>query len=223
MYARVKRWVKERFGKESLVWKVLSAAAVVVNGPKALYRRLTRDSTFYFESEMDMCSLFPAGLLDRVMELYEPASVLDLGCGTGRSLSYFLSRGVDARGVENSRLAIEKSGHADRIVRANLNDPVDLGRRFDLVWSYEVVEHIHPRYVDTLLDTFARHGDVVVLSAARPGQGGQGHFNEQPPSYWIEQFARKGYRLDEEATAALHREDDEFAENMLAFVRSGAA
>lgn len=219
MYYRLKRWFKSRLPQDSLAWRVLLAAGVVVNSPKHLVRRLRKDSTFRFESEMDMASLFPRSILDVTIDRLAPRSVLDVGCGTGRSLEYFLERGVDATGVEGSARAIARSSHAERIVQANLNNVVDLDRRFDLVWSYEVAEHIHPDFVDALMETFSRHGDRVVLSAARPGQGGQGHFNEQPPEYWIERFSAHGYRVDEELTAELRRQPDEFAANMLAFVR----
>ncbi|MEJ2187779.1 MAG: class I SAM-dependent methyltransferase [Gemmatimonadota bacterium] len=219
LYARVKRWVKRRFGKDSLVWKALTPLAAVINLPKTVYRNIRKDSTFRFESEMDMCSLFPESLLDFTLARFRPESVLDLGCGVGRSLDYFLEHGVDAIGVENSPLAIRHARNADHIVQANLNDPVDLGRRFDLVWSYEVVEHIHPQFVDNLMETFSKHADRVVLSAARPGQGGQGHFNEQPPAYWIEKFEGRGYRYDAESASLLHDQPEEFAENMLVFVR----
>lgn len=218
----VKRWVKARFPRESLVWRALTAVSAVVFYPRTLYRKLNRTSIFQYESEMDMCSLFPGGLLDETIRIFAPASVLDLGCGTGRSLDYFLERGIDAWGIEGSELAISKAAHPERIRRADLNQVVDLGRKFDLVWSYEVVEHIHPDYVENLLRTFSIHADRVVLSAARPGQGGQGHFNEQPPEYWIEKFAGHGYRHDEEATRRLRAVPEEFSGNMLAFRRGDA-
>lgn len=215
----IKRWVKARFPKESLVWRTLTAISAVVFYPRTLYRKHAKTSIFQFESEMDMCSLFPQGLLDETLRLFRPRSVLDLGCGTGRSLEYFHDRGVDVMGIEGSALAISKSAHPKRVVQGDLNQVVDLGRKFDLVWSYEVVEHIHPDYVHNLLETFSNHGDRVVLSAARPGQGGQGHFNEQPPEYWIQKFGEYGYRYDAEATERLRAVPEEFAGNMLAFVR----
>lgn len=215
----VKRWVKARFPRESLVWRTLALLSAVVFYPRTVYRRATRSSIFRYESEMDMCSLFPQGILAEALRIYAPRSVLDLGCGTGRSLEYFLARGIDARGIEGSALAISKCPHPERITQADLNQVVELGRKFDLVWSYEVVEHIHPDYVQNLLRTFSNHGDRVVLSAARPGQGGQGHFNEQPPEYWIEKFGEHGYRYDAAATERLRAVPEEFAGNMLAFVR----
>jgi SAM-dependent methyltransferase len=215
----IKRWAKAHFPRESLVWRTLTAVSAVVFYPRTLYRRTRKTSIFQFESEMDMCSLFPRGILDETLELFHPGSVLDLGCGTGRSLEYFLDRGINAAGIEGSALAISKSGHRGRIIQADLNYEVDLGRRFDLVWSYEVVEHIHPDYVDNLLKTFSNHADRVVLSAARPGQGGQGHFNEQFPEYWIEKFSQLGYDYDLESTERLRAVPEEFAGNMLVFRR----
>ena len=35
--------------------------------------------------------------------------------------------------------------------------------------------------------------DVVLFSAAQPGQGGEQHLNERAPSYWAGQFAANGY------------------------------
>jgi cyclopropane fatty-acyl-phospholipid synthase-like methyltransferase len=55
-----------------------------------------------------------------MLELFQPKTVLDLGCGTGRSLEYLLDHGVDAMGVEGSALAISKARNSERIVRHDL-------------------------------------------------------------------------------------------------------
>ncbi|HLL83782.1 MAG TPA: class I SAM-dependent methyltransferase [Longimicrobium sp.] len=215
-----KRWLKKRVSRDSLVWRTATTVSAVVFYPRTLYRRYSRSSIFNFESEMDMCSLFPQGLLDEAIRIFQPRSVLDLGCGTGRSLEYFHERGIDVFGLEGSELAISKAAHPELIRKVDLNHEVQLRRKFDLVWSYEVVEHIHPDYVQSLMRTFSNHGDNVVLSAARPGQGGQGHFNEQPPEYWIARFAEHGYTCDQDATRRLRAVPEEFSANMLAFRRS---
>jgi hypothetical protein len=84
------------------------------------------------------------------------------------------------------------------------------------MWSYEVAEHIHPRYARHLVATLTR-APLVIISAAQPGQGGEGHLNEQPLSYWRSLFEERGFMLDEPATAELHALPDEFARNMMVY------
>ena len=73
--------------------------------------------------------------------------------------------------------------------------PFDLGRRFDLVMSLEVAEHVAEEHADTVIDSICRHGDVVMFSAAIPHQGGVHHVNEQPYDYWRAKFAARGYAV----------------------------
>jgi hypothetical protein len=71
---------------------------------------------------------------------------------------------------------------------------VSLGRRFDLVVSLEVAEHLDASAADGFVASLVRHGDVVLFSAAIPFQGGHHHVNEQFADYWAERFAAHGYR-----------------------------
>ena len=181
---------------------------------------------------MGMCSLRPVAVLGAILERFKPRSVLDVGCGTGGSLAFFVEKGLDAMGVEGSALAISKNPNAERVRRHDLEIPLDLGRRFDLVWSFEVAEHLRPEKAETFLDTLTRHSDLVVMSAAPKGQGGDGHFNEQPPEYWIGLMNRRGYGLLREETdqlrgLALNPTSDEhtkaLAGNLLVFRRGTSA
>jgi SAM-dependent methyltransferase len=186
---------------------------------KILYRKVTKSGIFISADEMHACSLFPEGVLGLALRRFSPKSVLDVGCGTGRAMEFFLSSGVDTIGVEGSTLARERSRHSDRIILHDLRKPLALDRKFDLVWCYEVAEHIHPDFSDTFMDSLSNHGDVLVLSAAPPGQGGEGHFNEQPGSYWIEKAAARGLHLDADASTALAATNDPYAGNVLVFSR----
>lgn len=67
-------------------------------------------------------------------------SVLDVGCGRGFSLAFFLENGIDAIGIEGSKLAIKNSKYPEKIQQKNLNKKVDLKRKFDVVWCFEVAE-----------------------------------------------------------------------------------
>ncbi len=168
---------------------------------------------------MSMCSIFPKEILDLTIELFHPSSVLDVGCGTGISLDYFKSKGVSVRGLEGSALAISKARNVSLIQQHDLNEPINLDETFDLVWCFEVAEHIHPRYVSSLLQILTNHSNHILLSAARPGQGGLGHLNERSLEYWIDHMRQRGYVLDEENVARYRALPDHFAENVLVFNR----
>jgi hypothetical protein len=74
-----------------------------------------------------------------------------------------------------------------------LNKPIDLGRRFDLVQSLEVAEHLPADKARDFIETLTAHGPLVIFSAAVPGQGGEHHVNEQPLEYWRKKFLDRGY------------------------------
>ena len=75
----------------------------------------------------------------------------------------------------------------------DLTTPFSLGRRFDLVQSLEVAEHLPAHLADRFVADLVAHGDVILFSAAVPHQGGEHHVNEQPPEYWRRRFADRGY------------------------------
>jgi SAM-dependent methyltransferase len=99
-------------------------------GAKALYRRFSRSGIFFAEDELGMCSLHPAKKIDRIVSLVKPRSVLDVGCGTGQALQDFKARGLDARGVEGSKLAIQRSSCHELIQLHDLRKPLQLDRNF---------------------------------------------------------------------------------------------
>jgi SAM-dependent methyltransferase len=170
-----------------------------------------------------MCSLKPTAILSYALERFQPHSILDVGCGTGGSLSVFVERGLDAFGVEGSRLAISKSPHRSKIRQHDLEKPLNLGRRFDMVWSFEVAEHIRPEKAQIFAQSLARHSDLVVMSAAPPGQGGDGHFNEQPMEYWVALFGRLNFELLPAETSLLRSLPDTHSGNMMVFKRNSTA
>jgi SAM-dependent methyltransferase len=186
-------------------------------GAKAIYRRFSKSGILFAEDELGMASLHPSRKAARIIELVHPRSVIDVGCGTGATLRQFRETGIDAMGIEASRAAIRASKDRTFIVRHDLRRPLDLKRRFDLAWCFEVAEHIHPRHVDVFVDSLCRLSDIVTLSAAPPGQGGEGHFNEQPQSYWVALFGHRGYALHGDWTLQMKSVAEFYSENMMVF------
>ena len=218
-------YIKKRTKKGTFLRKVLRRAYLIIRkcSPnfilKYIYRRLFKTSIFFQKSELEKNSLFPIEKLKKTVVLFQPKSVLDLGCGTGKSLDYFKLGGIEVIGVDGSKLAIRHALHPELIIRHDLNKELNLKRVFDLIWSYELVEHIHPKYVNNLLKTFSNHSDVIVMSAAKPGQGGEGHFNEQLPGYWIRMFIKYDYIYNDEKTEEFKKISEKYSENMLVFER----
>lgn len=68
-----------------------------------------------------------------------------------------------------------------------------LDKKFDLVESLEVAEHLSPCRAYNFVEELTELGDVILFSAAISGQGGVNHVNEQMQSYWAEKFLQFGY------------------------------
>ncbi|QDH79801.1 class I SAM-dependent methyltransferase [Echinicola soli] len=132
-----------------------------------------------------------------VIELISPQSVLDVGCGIGTWMKAFSQNGVaEVIGVDGDyvdRQLLKKYIPLGNFIPRNLEQPFDLHRKFDLVISLEVAEHLKPSSAQDFVDSLTRHGDTILFSAAVPGQGGQRHINEQWLSYWAGKFADKGF------------------------------
>ena len=130
-----------------------------------------------------------------MVELARPKSVLDVGCGAGAWLTAWdhttLERwiGVDGAYVNESQLLVPQ----DHFLKADLKSKFICGERFDLVYSLEVAEHVEAEYASTFVENLTVHGDIVIFSAAPPGQGGEFHVNEQPYNYWVRMFKDRGY------------------------------
>jgi SAM-dependent methyltransferase len=136
-----------------------------------------------------------SAFLSRLDLGFQPASVLDVGCGRGvwleawKRLGVASVLGLDGAYVDPATLKID----AGEFRATDLTSPFDLGRKFDLVECLEVAEHLPERCADGLVASIVRHGEVVLFSSAPPGQGGEHHVNEQPLAYWAAKFAAHGF------------------------------
>ncbi|MEO1240402.1 MAG: methyltransferase domain-containing protein [Pseudomonadota bacterium] len=154
-------------------------------------------------------------------------SAVDIGCGVGGWLKVLSDcypgiavAGVDHPDVPDSELFIDKTdfhGH-------DLSQSLDLGRRFDIAVTLEVIEHIDEQYADIFVDNLARHSDLILFSAATPRQGGTNHVNEQWPSYWCAKMSARGYKAHDIIRPLIWEDDDIeywYRQNMLLFAKDG--
>jgi SAM-dependent methyltransferase len=133
-------------------------------------------------------------IIPKLISAIPVRSVVDFGCGQGAWLSVWAATGASVTGVDGPyvdrrHLLID----ADDFHAADLAEPIDLVRQFDLVQSLEVAEHLPATKAGQFVDTLTAHGPCVLFSAAVPGQGGENHVNEQPLSYWRAFFRERRY------------------------------
>jgi hypothetical protein len=127
-------------------------------------------------------------ILPPIIEEYGVRSVIDFGCGLGCWLEVAQECGVsDVVGVDGP--AGRSPGE---FIEHDLTKPF-YGDEHDLAICLEVAEHLPESAARTLVKSLVRAAPLILFSAATPGQGGEGHINEQPHAYWDEMVCWFGY------------------------------
>lgn len=145
-------------------------------------------------------------IVKHLFPLLKPDSVLDVGCGRASWLRAWKNagcrqvQGIDGDYIDRAQLHIAQ----DEFKPVNLCQTFDLGQRFDLVQCLEVAEHIAAGPATGLIDSLVRHGDIILFSAAVPGQGGTQHINERPLEHWRDMFVDRGYRAFDALRPLIH-------------------
>lgn len=122
-------------------------------------------------------------------------SVADFGCAQGVWLNCWMENGVvDVYGVDGDYVDRDHLHISNECFQSqDLNEPVDLKRKFDVVYSLEVAEHLRPENSESFIKSLTNHSEIVIFSAAPPGQGGEYHINERPFESWRALFKKQGY------------------------------
>jgi SAM-dependent methyltransferase/predicted O-methyltransferase YrrM len=162
-------------------------------------------------------------LLDLLQPIL-PKSVVDVGCGTGSWLAAFQKLGIadclgiDGDYVDRTLLQIP----LNQFQSADLKQPLQLKRKFDLAISLEVAEHLPATCAETFVNSLTQLAPVILFSAAIPFQGGVEHVNEQWPQYWVNYFHTKGFAVVDCLRRKIWNNDKVepwYAQNIFIFVK----
>jgi len=154
----------------------------------------------------------------------EIRSVVDLGCGTATWLAVLRESGIrDIQGLDGPWVK-EEFLHIplENFRPVDLENPIDLGRKYDLAISLEVAEHLSPDAAGTFVASLAGLADIVLFSAAIPHQGGRNHINEQWPEYWEQLFQHNEFVAVDFIRARIWNDDEIpncYRQNILMFVK----
>ncbi|NUS16230.1 MAG: class I SAM-dependent methyltransferase [Streptomyces sp.] len=181
---------------------------------------------WFYAGQQDGSRRSAARVLPLVFDLVRPSSVVDVGCGVGSWLAAARQLGVeDVLGVDGPWVSPDALHVPPQCFRQrDLAHPLHLDRRFDLAMCLEAAEHFDADRADSLVADLCALADVVLFSAAIPGQTGTDHRNEQWPPYWRGRFEQWGYVLVDCLRARLW-DDPEiepwYAQNAFLYVDAG--
>ncbi len=137
-------------------------------------------------------------ILPLVLREYQGlTSIVDVGGGVGAWLDAAFEIGftnlilIDSAYVDRSQIRIEQI----KLINHNLENQLpSIDMKFDLAVCVEVAEHLNESRAESFIKDLCQLSDLILFSAAIPGQGGYKHVNEKWLSYWVAKFEENDYR-----------------------------
>jgi len=163
-----------------------------------------------------------------ITDVFEPESVIDVGCGIGEYVQYFENNlGIRACGIEGSGACLPYL-MSEKVMILDMRLKQNVRLHSDLAVCFEVLEHIEEEYSDIFVENLTELSDRILVSAAPPGAGGHHHVNCQDPKYWILKFHQFNYVYDHILTTTIrsalkpwkHRKEL-YHNNLLYFAKGG--
>lgn len=126
--------------------------------------------------------------LDSIIEEFQPNNILDFGCGTGALI----------RTLKDLYPAIDIQGYDPG--NEKFSD-IFKDKKFDLVISTDVLEHIEPEYIDQTLNFLKSKSNkfyhLIALSPSRVilPDGRNAHLILETPAWWRSKFEKLNYKI----------------------------
>ncbi len=145
-------------------------------------------------------------IAEYIKKNFDGHSVIDVGCGIGIYLKPLEKRNYEVLGVEGSEKALKYAKiNKSKILIKDVTKNINLNKKFDVVLCFEVAEHISTKYSETLVKNLTNLGDIILFTAASPGQGGIDHINEQKKEFWIGLFKKNNFKFKKKETEKIKK------------------
>lgn len=154
---------------------------------------------YEFYRERDAKTRYTAETVFGILNNYFTiTSIVDIGGGVGT----WAKTAEDMFQCKKSDVVLIEGDYIDKellvldeeqYISHNLEEKILLHRRFDVALTLEVAEHLSRERAKSFCEDLTQLSDIIIFSAAIPGQGGVGHINEQPLHYWVEYFEKYDY------------------------------
>jgi Methyltransferase domain len=127
-------------------------------------------------------------ILAYLAEIRAFRSVVEFGCGRASWLHAARQLGAkEIRGYDNIEMPMERRGLTpQQFVRANINQPIELEKKFDLAICVGGTQEVSESTSATLIQTLCAASNWILFAAALPYQSGKRLANE----FWLESWAK---------------------------------
>ena len=146
--------------------------------------------------------LFFGSIAETLIERLAPSTHFDAGCALGFLVEAFRDRGISSFGRDISEYAI-------RNARSDIQPYCEVGSitsalpdHYDLITCIEVLEHMNERDALGAITVLTVATDTILFSSSPSDFDDPTHINVRPVRYWIEQFEKVGFVLDENFDAS---------------------
>jgi SAM-dependent methyltransferase len=147
-------------------------------------------------------------LAETLNEVFQPRSVVDVGCGSGGISAALRDSGVgEIYPFDFSQSSVDmtqKRGFTSAR-RLDLTQAKEIPATADLCLCLEVAEHIPRKFERHLVALLSRVAPVLVFTAAPPGQGGHLHVNLRSQDHWKQLFREQGMEHDNSSQQRMFR------------------
>lgn len=135
---------------------------------------------------------------------YNTKTLLDLGCGTGAYSKYFIANNIQCEAYDGNPNTFKISEGIGKVL--DLTNIINLNKQYDCVLSLEVGEHIPAQYEQIFIDNVCKHSkNLIIISWAVVGQGGDGHVNCRNNDYIIREIERNYFSYQEKDSNFLRK------------------
>jgi SAM-dependent methyltransferase len=153
----------------------------------------------YYQSLSDASAASARVVVPYLMQLFAPASVVDVGCGSGHWLDAFGALGVE-RLVGLDMGMVPEGDPAVRngwLRKTDLSVPFAMDERFGLALSIETLQYLPQAREAGFINDLAALAPVVVFSTSIPMQQwpAPGDPIERWQGHWPPLFAKHGFRV----------------------------
>ena len=137
-------------------------------------------------------------LAEYIRDYMHPSNFIDFGCSSGLYVLEVKNK-MPHISVSGYEFAIDAVNNkvCDEIIEYDLTKSLNIDKKDNtLGLCLEVLEHISEDDWEPVLENISKLSDIIIFSAAHPGQGGTGHINCRPKLDWIRRFHKLGWVVD---------------------------